>query len=468
MSAWLPPPLPTDRPAYLGIADAIGDAVAAGTLAGGERLPTVRDLATQLGIATATALRGYAEAERRGLTTGTVGRGSFVRAAEELQAAWRAPFATRGFVAPGVYDLRSRVVPGPAEWATPHGFRALLPSPRHQAALLSVAYTLTEGTDPWTLREAGVQWAERCGVHLTPDHVLIAAGGQHAVAAALSAVSATRAPVIVPALTNSGALIAAHRLGVPLVPVRADAHGFDTRHLERICRSTHPCAIYCAPAAGNPMPSAMSPDRRAALVRIATQHKLWIIEDDEAGVLVKRERSALAALLPRQTLWLGSVSQSLGFGFRVAFVGAPPALVAPMQEALRAFAWTAATPGALLAARWLSDGTIERVIRLRRAAIAQRLSRVSRALERRRYVSMPGVPFVWLEVPPGWRADTLHAALLRAGVSVAPCAQFTAGAVRPPQGVRLSAGALLSLGQYADALHRVADVCAHPSRARLV
>src|SRR5579859_2072509 len=150
---WYPTTLADDRPAYLGIADAIGDAIAAGALSGGERLPAVRELATHLGIATATALRGYAEAERRGLTTGTVGRGSFVRAAEEIQAAWRAPFATRGFVAPGVYDLRSRVVPGPRTWTK------VLPAPRQQAALLSVAFNLTEGTDPWVLREAGVQWA---------------------------------------------------------------------------------------------------------------------------------------------------------------------------------------------------------------------------------------------------------------------------------------------------------------------
>jgi DNA-binding transcriptional MocR family regulator len=463
---WYPTALRNDRPTYLGIADAIGDAIAAGTLSGGERLPTVRELATHLGIANATALRGYAEAERRGLTTGMVGRGSFVRATEEIRAAWRAPFAMRGFVGPGVYNLRSRVVPGPAEWATASGFRTLLPSPRHQAALLSVAYTLAEGSDSWTLREAGVQWSARCGVRLTPQRVLIAAGGQHAVAAALSAVSPTRAPVIVPALTNSGALVAAHRLGIPLVAVRVDKYGFDTRHLERTCRSAHPCAIYCAPAAGNPMPSAMSADRRAALAQIAKQHKLWVIEDDEAGVLVERAAPALATLLPEQTLWLGSVSQSLGFGFRAAFVGAPAGIEASMQEALRAFAWTAATPGALLAAQWLADGTIDKVIRLRRAAVGQRLTVMRRALGARRYVMTAGVPHVWLDVPPGWRAESLHAALLQAGVSVAPCAQFTAGATRPPQGVRISSGALLSMRQFGDAMRRVADVCAHPSRYR--
>jgi DNA-binding transcriptional MocR family regulator len=466
MTTWYPPALPPDRPAYLGIADAIGDAIAAGTLTGGTRLPTVRDLAPHLGVATATALRGYAEAERRGLTSGTVGRGSFVRPVHEIQAAWRAPFARRGFVAPGVYDLRSRIVPGPRAWSTPQGFRALLPSPRHQAAILSVAYTLTEGTEPWALREAGVQWGARCGVPLTPDRVLIAAGGQHAVAAALSAVRSGRRPIAVAALTNSGALIAAERLGIPLVPVRIDAEGFHVRHLERVCRTTHPTAIYCAPAAGNPIPTAMSADRRSALVRIAREHNLWIIEDDEAGILVNREAPALATLAPERTLWLGSVSQSLGFGFRLAFVGAPPALEGPTQEALRALAWTATTPGALLAAHWLTDGTVDRVMRLRRAAIADRFTLIKRILSRQRYVMTRGVPYIWLEVPPGWRADALHAALLEAGVSVAPCAQFTAGAIRPPQGVRCGANAFLSRDQYADALHRIAQVCAHPSRYR--
>jgi DNA-binding transcriptional MocR family regulator len=137
-----------------------------------------------------------------------------------------------------------------------------------------------------------------------------------------------------------------------------------------------------------------------------------------------------------------------------------------MQEALRALAWTGATPGAMLAARWLADGTIGRVVRARLATIAERQALVVRILGRRRCVMMPGVPYVWLDAPPGWRAERLHAALLNAGVSVAPCAQFTAGAIRPRQGVRFSTGALLSTDQYADAVQRIADVCAHPARYR--
>ncbi len=466
MSAWYPPPLAEDRPTYIALANAIRDAVTAGTLAAGARLPTIRDLAAHLRVAAATVTRAYAEAERRGLTTGTVGRGSFVRAARAIESAWRAPFATREFVVPGIYDLQSRVLPNPHEWETAGGGRALLPSPRHQAELLEALYTLARSTEPWTVREAGVQWAAHCGVDIAPEQVLLAAGGQHAVAAALCAVRTGDAPIAVPALTNSGVLTAALHLRVPLVAVRTDAQGFDPRHLERVCRSAHPCAIYCAPAVGNPIPQAMTADRRMALARIAERHKIWVIDDDAGGLLVKRSGPALTTLLPAHTLWLGSVSQSLGMGFRVAFVGAPPGLASPMQEALRALAWVVATPGAQLTARWLADGTIVRVIRARRAAIAERLRIVTRVLGRQRHVMMPGVPYVWLDAPPGWRAGRLHAALLSAGVSVAPGAQFIAGALRPRQGVRISVGAMLSTAQYTDALRRIADVCAHPARYR--
>ena len=75
MTIWLPEIGHRDGPRYAAIADAIDEAVRDGTLASGARLPTHRDLATLLGVTVGTVSRGYAEAERRGLTVGEVGRG---------------------------------------------------------------------------------------------------------------------------------------------------------------------------------------------------------------------------------------------------------------------------------------------------------------------------------------------------------------------------------------------------------
>src|SRR5512136_598650 len=68
-------------PRYRAIADALAEAVRGGSLPVGTRLPTHRDLAWQLRVTVGTVSRAYAEAERRGLISGEVGRGTFVRGA---------------------------------------------------------------------------------------------------------------------------------------------------------------------------------------------------------------------------------------------------------------------------------------------------------------------------------------------------------------------------------------------------
>src|ERR671919_548852 len=66
-------------PIYLGLAEAIAADVQSGKLRAGDRLPPQRELADALGVTVTTVTRGYAEAERLGLVSGEVGRGTYVR-----------------------------------------------------------------------------------------------------------------------------------------------------------------------------------------------------------------------------------------------------------------------------------------------------------------------------------------------------------------------------------------------------
>src|SRR5690349_4737078 len=79
MTSWLPDLATLPGPRYLAIADALAADVREGRLAAGTRLPTHRDLAWHLHVTVGTVSRAYAEAERRGLIAGEVGRGTFVR-----------------------------------------------------------------------------------------------------------------------------------------------------------------------------------------------------------------------------------------------------------------------------------------------------------------------------------------------------------------------------------------------------
>src|SRR6185437_14597962 len=81
MTSWLPDLARFPGPRYRAIAEALADDVRSGRLAIGARLPTHRDLAWHLKVTVGTVTRAYAEAERRGLIAGEVGRGTYVRPA---------------------------------------------------------------------------------------------------------------------------------------------------------------------------------------------------------------------------------------------------------------------------------------------------------------------------------------------------------------------------------------------------
>src|SRR5262249_43625265 len=62
----------------MSLADTLEQAIRSGRLAAGAQLPTHRDLSKRLGVAVSTVSRAYAEATRRRLIDGAVGRGTFV------------------------------------------------------------------------------------------------------------------------------------------------------------------------------------------------------------------------------------------------------------------------------------------------------------------------------------------------------------------------------------------------------
>ncbi len=77
-------------PLYLQLIEQITRAVALGSLAPGEQLPTVKALALDLTINPNTVARVYRELERDGVIETSPGRGSFVRANGTPAAARRA------------------------------------------------------------------------------------------------------------------------------------------------------------------------------------------------------------------------------------------------------------------------------------------------------------------------------------------------------------------------------------------
>ena len=83
-SHWLRRLQVSDQPAYLQIADLIAEDLRTGRLVARDRLPTLRELAGDLGLNYTTVARGYAEARKRGLITSRPGMGTTARASAPM------------------------------------------------------------------------------------------------------------------------------------------------------------------------------------------------------------------------------------------------------------------------------------------------------------------------------------------------------------------------------------------------
>jgi hypothetical protein len=122
-----------------------------------------------------TVTRAYAEADRRGLVRGEVGRGTYARSRDlELH-----PSAVPG--GPSVLR-RIRCLPLEHVDALADQLAAcVLEAARPRCSSIRGASV------PLRARAAGADWFERLGLHSTPDQVVVTAGGQHAILVSLLA-----------------------------------------------------------------------------------------------------------------------------------------------------------------------------------------------------------------------------------------------------------------------------------------
>ena len=93
------------RPIYEQVRDGLRRLIVSGAIADGEKLPSVRALASQLAINPNTIQRAYSELESEGYVVSVTGKGSFVAEGDTQNAARKAELT--GKLKPILEELRS-------------------------------------------------------------------------------------------------------------------------------------------------------------------------------------------------------------------------------------------------------------------------------------------------------------------------------------------------------------------------
>jgi len=353
----------------VGLENALRDAIRAGRLRAGTRLPSSRALAADLGVARNTVAEVYSQLVAEGWLTARTGSGTSV-AERRTSAAPDTDHAARPETATPRYDLRAGV---PDLSAFPR--RAWLATARR--VLATAPDRVLDYPDPQglpQLREALAGYLARArGVVTDPGHIVICTGFAHGLAVICRALRARGAGTLaVEAYGHQTHREIALAQGLRLLPLPVDGHGAD------LGEAGGTDAVLLTPAHQFPLGVTLHPRRRREAAR-------WggvVIEDDYDGEFRydRQPVGALQALAPDRVVYAGTASKSLAPSLRLGWLVVPPRLLEAVMAQL------AAGPSALdqlTLAEFIASGGYDRQVRRARLAYRRRRDRLAAALGRR-------------------------------------------------------------------------------------
>lgn len=428
---------------YRHIADEVEARIRSGELAPGDQLPTQRAFAKREGIAVSTAARVYGELTRRGLISGEVGRGSFVRATSVPPGlALTEPTDTTidlsfNFPVPDVQvRLGSEVIAG------------MVTGSRLAACMTGIgpAGTPQARRSVATLAYGG--WSPAA------DDLVFAGSGRQAIAAAIATLVPTGGTLGVEELTYPVVKGIAERLGVTLLPLRVDEHGVTADAIAARHAADRLDAVYLQPTLHNPLGVTMPVERREQVAGVLAELELVAIEDAIYSFLAQDVPPPLAALAPDRVVLVDSFSKRFAPGLTVGTLVCPPVLQPELSRAIRTGGWSTSRFALNFVTELLDSGALARIEDVKREDAAARQRLVAQLLPSRGVRTDERAYHCWWRLPGAWRADLFIAVAARQGIAVTPGSAFAIAPGAAGDCVRLAL-ATPSLDVLADGLERL-------------
>lgn len=369
-------------PLYRQLYDRLREAVGSGGLRVGEKLPSIRRMAEELGVSRTTVEQAYQQLCVEGYLVSRPQSGYFVEAGPtdpreggKPSAAAYTTEGTAGEAQEVRYDFGSRYVE--SRRADTELWRKYVRAALSDEAAVS-SYGHYQG-EP-TLREELARYGRQLrGVRAEPDSIVVGAGVQPLLSllCGLLEERAGRVGMESPCFPQAERVFRDFRL--PITALGHDASGVKPQELY----AAKIDVLYLNPSYTESMGRPMPVSRRAALLEWAAHTHGLIVEDDYNGALRFNSRPvpALQGMDDGgRVVYLGSFSKLLMPSVRLSYMVLPPDLAARYRERGKYYNQTSSKVEQLALAAYLRDGQMEKRLRRLRKSYAEKSALLMAAL----------------------------------------------------------------------------------------
>jgi len=431
---------------YESVAERVAEAIQAGALKAGDRLPSVRRVSAQHRVSIATAVQAYRHLENRRLIEARPKSGYFVssRPAALAEPNTSTPPGTPRFV--GVNQLVTEVLDSvrqadgvplgsacPAQELFPaEKLLRLAHAEGRRRPQLMGAYPMSTGYDK--LRTTIARRSLDFGCRLSPEEIIVTNGCVEALNLALRAVARPGDTIALESPTYFTLLQIIESLGMKALEI--PTHPREGMSIDALDLATQKSgavkAVIAVPNFQNPLGSLMPEENKARLVHLCDARGIALIEDDVYGdIHFGSSRPPVAKSWDRSgnVLLCSSFSKTVAPGFRVGWI-APGRLYE--QVAMLKFISSISTPELPQAAiaAFMDNGGYDHHLRKLRAGFARQVQQTSHAIAEYfpagTKITRPAGGFVlWVELPAKVDALELFRRARAERIGIAPGPMFT-------------------------------------------
>lgn len=408
-----------------GIAGAFARAVRAGELRPGDRLPTVREVAAELGVSPATVSAAWQALRRTGLVVSRGRSGTFVDADPR---AWLTP-RQLGLVGASPDGLRLDLSRGTPD---PELLPSLGPALGRVSARAGTGVYQDEPVLPQLRTVLADSWP------CTSEVLTVVDGAMDGIARALGEIASLGDRVVLESPGFPPFFDLVDSLGAETVAVAIDGEGIRPDALRRAI-ATRPVAIVVQTRAQNPTGAAMCRHRVDALAQVLREADTvpWILEDDHSGAISTSPDVSFGTHFPDRVVHVRGFSKAHGPDLRIAAIGGPASLMDPLvARRMLGPAWTSRMLQTILHDLLTTEGSTTEVVKAARCYADRQLGLVRALAVEGIDVALPDGINLWLPVHDE-RAALLH--LAAAGIRAAAGAPFIADGTTGPH-IRVTSG----------------------------